>query len=190
MLSFSTTKAKELAILSHGSQKYGNHPYIRHLEDVALTALIGCEDPYLDKYFLMVVAYLHDIIEDTSVEYGDIAQSFGEEIAEAVWLVTDPPGHSRKVKKDKLYKRLSQLDESNFIHRAALIVKVIDRYCNMKFSIDTSNKRKFEMYKNEYKSFKKATYRQDLCSNFWKKMDKMLEKELNQPRTKAKRMNI
>jgi (p)ppGpp synthase/HD superfamily hydrolase len=54
------SKAREFAIKAHGEQKYGEFPYSVHLDEVATIA-----KPYGES--AEIVAYLHDVIEDTSV---------------------------------------------------------------------------------------------------------------------------
>jgi (p)ppGpp synthase/HD superfamily hydrolase len=51
-------KAKEFAIIAHGDQKYGEHPYSVHVDEVAH---IASEYGELDE----AVAFLHDVVEDT-----------------------------------------------------------------------------------------------------------------------------
>ena len=64
-------KARIFAIAAHGGQKYGNYPYSVHLDAVAKIA-----DEYGEK--AAVIAYLHDVVEDTFVSINDIEKEFGK----------------------------------------------------------------------------------------------------------------
>ena len=59
-LSPESLKARELAMRSHGDQKYGEHPYIVHLDAVADICY-----PYGQN--AVIIAFLHDTLEDTSL---------------------------------------------------------------------------------------------------------------------------
>jgi len=91
-------KVLEYAINAHGNQKYGNEPYLYHLEGVRKN-LITILDNY--KFFkdfdtdkipiLEQVAILHDTIEDTNITFEDIEEEFGHEIAQLVLTLTHSP---------------------------------------------------------------------------------------------------
>jgi GTP diphosphokinase / guanosine-3',5'-bis(diphosphate) 3'-diphosphatase len=72
--------AYEFAAKAHeGQQRHSGEPYISH--PVAVATLLA--ELKLDAQTLMA-ALLHDVIEDTGVPKADIAQMFGEEVAELV----------------------------------------------------------------------------------------------------------
>ncbi|GAB5496681.1 MAG: hypothetical protein Phyf2KO_17610 [Phycisphaerales bacterium] len=60
-------------------------PYASHPARVAMamTMVFGCDDPSA-----IAAAYLHDTIEDTPADYDDIAEGFGNEIADIVAALT------------------------------------------------------------------------------------------------------
>lgn len=77
-----STVVREFAVKAHASQKYGDHPYSVHLDAVAsLVAAWGGEEA-------VVLAYLHDTVEDTSVTISEIEARFGPKIARCVSLLT------------------------------------------------------------------------------------------------------
>ena len=76
--------AKALARFYHTGQKYGQYDYFeKHLEGVAniVRGMSFDEDAE-------IVAYLHDILEDTPCQYGMICSLFGSKIADAVLSIT------------------------------------------------------------------------------------------------------
>lgn len=91
--------AHEMARRAHeGQLDKGSVEYIRHPEYVAAQL----EDPR-EK----IVAYLHDILEDTDLKVETIKECFGEEISEAVRLLTHKKGEDyfeyiEKIKKNRL----------------------------------------------------------------------------------------
>lgn len=161
-------RARSYAIAAHGDQKYGDHPYVYHLDKVAeLVAPFGEE--------AVTLAYLHDVVEDVNtVDLLDIANIFGEQQAMLVGLVTDEPGANRKERKRKTNQKLARVDE-NSPFTTALIVKVGDRLANVRESFETGNKSKQLMYADEHVEFRKATYRQDLCESLWEQLGRYLD---------------
>ena len=78
-------KAKKFAEEAHrGLTDYYGHPAIEHIERVAERVLYT---PYSTGE-MIIVAYLHDIVEDTSVTIDDVSSMFGEEIEITVMAMT------------------------------------------------------------------------------------------------------
>lgn len=69
----------------HGFRKDGATPYFSHPARVAMTTatIFKCHDPET-----LAIALLHDTIEDTTVDYDDLAEHFGPTIADAVACLT------------------------------------------------------------------------------------------------------
>jgi guanosine-3',5'-bis(diphosphate) 3'-pyrophosphohydrolase len=69
----------------HQFRKDGVTPYAAHPFRVALTLrhVFGCDDP-----LALAAALLHDLIEDTTVDYDDLEEGFGREIADCVAALT------------------------------------------------------------------------------------------------------
>jgi len=68
-------KARRFAIKAHGSQKYGAKPYSVHLDAVAcIVESFGVQ--------AQVIAFLHDVVEDTDTTVPEIAAVFGLFVAQ------------------------------------------------------------------------------------------------------------
>lgn len=153
--------AKAFAYKAHQKQLYGSQPYTVHLEDVAKLAA-----PYGD--IAIVVAYLHDVVEDTGVKLYDIEKEFGTAVAECVKLLTDEPGINRKERKAKTYAKMAV---SN--NEIALIVKACDRLANLR-SCQANNSSLLQMYQKERAAFKQAVFREGLCDSIWQEIELIL----------------
>ncbi len=160
----SITNARNFAIKHHGSQMYGQSPYIQHMDNML---------PYLEPYgdTTCIIGYLHDIIEDTDVTYHDINMAFGDFVADCVQMCTDPVGDTRKIR-----KRASHIKFGRCLPylNSALIVKAVDRLSNIEECIRTNDAR-LEGYRKEHPSFKAAVYRPGLCYNIWDKIDELCD---------------
>jgi (p)ppGpp synthase/HD superfamily hydrolase len=99
-------EARSFAIASHAEQKYGDHPYSFHLDEVAALAAPFGEEA-------VVIAYLHDTVEDTGATIEEIEDRFGTAIAACVSLLTDEPGANRKERKAKTYAKLAAVQGAN-----------------------------------------------------------------------------
>ena len=82
-------KAQVYAIAAHAAvgqkRKYTNEPYIVHPAEVArIVAEVPGSTPDM-----VAAAWLHDVVEDTSVTLTDIHLSFGPEVAALVGWLTD-----------------------------------------------------------------------------------------------------
>lgn len=121
-------KAIMLAVKAHsGTTRKGNNlPYIIHpLEAVSIVATMT------DDINLMAAAALHDVIEDTSYSYEDIAKEFGENIAEIVLAESDEKMQADEretwyVRKKTMIERLKTAD------RGVKIVALGDKLSNMR----------------------------------------------------------
>lgn len=166
-LSSNVTAAREFAIKAHRDQKYGTHPYVYHLDKVAEIVR-----PWGDE--LMIIAYLHDVLEDTNVAYYQLRAKFGEMVSDCVLLVTDIPRESRKEKKKRAN---NDFREAGWNLYPALIVKAADRLANVTESVSTGNNEKLEMYRAEHAEFRAAAYRPMLCNQIWTALDSLLNGE-------------
>ena len=155
---------------AHGDQKYGTAPYVVHLDEVAkIVSGVDSTAPAL------AIAYLHDVLEDTSVTGDAIEREFGALVRRCVEIVTDPPGATRKERKALLHERLKTVPES---HHLALIVKAADRLANVRSSA-RDNPGLLSMYRKEHAAFREAAFRPGLCDDLWTEM----ERHLDQPQT-------
>ncbi|MCW5201811.1 HD domain-containing protein [Desulfobulbus sp. US4] len=151
------TKAREFALKHHGEQKYGEHPYVVHLDAVA---------ELVQQYgeTAVVIAYLHDVVEDTDASLHDIKKEFGGLIADCVAVLTDEPGGDRKERKGKTYSKMARVCGETEI---ALLVKAADRLANMRACVADKKERLLKVYKAEYPVFKEAVYRPGMCEEIW-----------------------
>lgn len=141
-------RAKDFAAYWHGAQQYGDQPYMFHLEQVVEVL----REFNLTTYDYICTAYLHDVLEDTQCSYhADLAKEFADS-AYNVFLLTDPGGATRAIRKERL---LAIIVNS----RLACQVKMADRIANWRYSIASGNTKKHEMYANEYPAFRMALYR-------------------------------
>lgn len=80
-------EAAALAARKHQAQfrKDRRTPYFAHVVRVAMTVsqVFGCQDEET-----LAAALLHDLIEDTTTDYEDIADCFGESVADMVAALT------------------------------------------------------------------------------------------------------
>lgn len=80
-------KAASFAAQKHAGQlrKDGKTPYVAHVFRVAMTV----RDIFkIDHSVALCAALLHDTIEDTTADYDDIAEEFGEDVAQVVSALT------------------------------------------------------------------------------------------------------
>jgi (p)ppGpp synthase/HD superfamily hydrolase len=90
-------------------QTYDGKPYTVHLMAVEINlkrfgidSLNGERDQNL-----LIGAWLHDTLEDTTVSYDEILNEFGKDIADLVYSVTNESGANRKERSLKTYPKIS-----------------------------------------------------------------------------------
>lgn len=152
------TQARWFAAGAHGDQRYGDARYIKHLDDVAEIV-----KPYGAS--AQVLAYLHDVIEDTHIDYLTVRDYFGVDVAEKVRLLTDEGGPNRKSRKEATNAKLRGVGAE---HQLALIVKAADRLANVRAG------GKNDMYRKEHTDFGQAVYRHGLCDPIWEELNQIL----------------
>ncbi len=122
-------KALHLAVSAHGDQVRGgniNLPYVFHPIDVANEIIYysGLRGNKLQK--AIIIAILHDVLEDTIVKYEYIVSEFGTELADGVQFLT----------KDESVPKPHQFTENlNRLIRAPIYVQAVklgDRTSNLK----------------------------------------------------------
>ncbi len=159
--------ALRFAEAAHGDQKYGEHPYVKHLADVrAVLKDFGVEGD------LAVAAYLHDILEDTKTTAEQMELAFGSSVTKLVWAVTGV-GKNRKERNECAYGRLEE-------HPRAVILKLADRIANAEASA-RNNLDLLAMYRKEYPGFKARLERlgrlldeEATVTAMWARLDKTL----------------
>lgn len=131
--------AREYAIKHHGEQMFGEEPYYYHLDMVhAIVVYFGLSEEY------EIAAYLHDLLEDTSIKKQQLARNFSEEIAEMVFCVSGF-GETRQEKQKDIHNKLQTNIKS-------INLKMCDRLANLRTS--KLNKPKlFQRYCKEHELF-------------------------------------
>lgn len=76
-------EAMRLAYEYHEGKLYGNEPYINHLLRVHSSVWLA---GWGEK--CQIVALLHDIVEDTDIDYPFLYEKFGAEITSAIKAIT------------------------------------------------------------------------------------------------------
>ena len=158
-------KAKQFATEAHGTQKYGRQPYSYHLEAVA--NVLG-EFGYHDES-LQSAAWLHDVLEDTSVTYEDLIRAgFPVIVATYVQCVTAEGGESRKERNRLAYKKIRKSLE-------ATVLKLADRIANVRECVSNKDP-KLRVYRGEYSEFRTALMTGDQdARKMWRELDELLE---------------
>jgi (p)ppGpp synthase/HD superfamily hydrolase len=157
-------KARELAISHHGDQQYGDHPYSVHLDAVAKIA-----QPFGEM--AEVVAYLHDVVEDTDITVEQVSAQFGGLVAACVAILSDEPGLDRKESKAITYKKMSLVTGEEEL---ALLVKTADRLANVRACIHDGKLDKLSTYQSEHRVFKQSVYRAGLCDSLWDELNSLI----------------
>jgi (p)ppGpp synthase/HD superfamily hydrolase len=118
----------------HGQMRAeGSVPYFAHVVRVTLVLAqgFGVEDQEA-----LAAALLHDTIEDTPANYDEIAETFGERVAEYVVLLTKNALLPKKAREADYEARLREAPE------IVKIIKMADLYDNLSDRIDSPKLRK------------------------------------------------
>ncbi|MBN2662737.1 MAG: bifunctional (p)ppGpp synthetase/guanosine-3',5'-bis(diphosphate) 3'-pyrophosphohydrolase [Bacteroidales bacterium] len=126
--------AWNIASKIHDGQKYGGIEKEEHIEYLSHIGAVvfeiynatSCID-YIDTDFAVKCAILHDSLEDTSLEYSFIKQTFGEKVAQGVLALTKDP----KIP-DKIIRMIDCLQRIKLQPPEIAMVKLADRICNLK----------------------------------------------------------
>lgn len=119
----------------------------------------------------LVLALLHDVVEDTRVSLEEIRSCFGPFVADCVSLLTDAPGATRQERKTITYARLAAVSGPTEL---ALVVKVADRLANVTACQTDAKRFLLDMYRGEQPAFHGAAYRAGLCDGLWKLLEDQL----------------
>jgi guanosine-3',5'-bis(diphosphate) 3'-pyrophosphohydrolase len=129
-------EAASLAARAHRNQLRRDRrtPYINHPARVAL--IVASKFGITDETIL-AAALLHDVIEDTTVDYDVLEQRFGKEVAEIVAHVSKDPRYPE----DDRERRYDQwISEGPWQSR---LVKLADVYDNLRDADDDSRQKFF-----------------------------------------------
>ena len=125
-------------------------PYFLHISEVMTETLIAFQetlknttDKNLNQNLGVMVAILHDTVEDTSITLEEIEKEFGKEVKDGVWAMTkDESLPKEEQMKDSLEKLLREPKEVQCI-------KVADRIVNLKEPPHYWNAEKRQKYHKE-----------------------------------------
>jgi guanosine-3',5'-bis(diphosphate) 3'-pyrophosphohydrolase len=98
-------------------------PYLNHLAEVA--ALVAMETDGTDAN-LVAAAWLHDAVEDTATSRADIAERFGEDVADLVMEATDDKSMPKAER-----KRQQEVEAPGKSPRAK-VLKIADKLSNVR----------------------------------------------------------
>jgi len=135
-----TKKCREYALTAHGTQRYGDWPYVAHLDHVAGLALT------YGYPHLVEPAYLHDVLEDTDKVAADLVEVFGPEMTNLVVALTKVPGD-----KEASYNKVLAAGPN------AVALKILDRLANTTASA-RNNPEMLATYRADYALFRSILY--------------------------------
>ena len=118
--------ALAFAAHKHRDQRRKNvaaSPYINH--PIALAHVLVSEGG-VEDVAVLCAAILHDTVEDTQTSLDEIAQEFGAGIATVVGEVTDDKSLL------KARRKALQVEHAPRLSRAAKLVKLADKICNVR----------------------------------------------------------
>jgi guanosine-3',5'-bis(diphosphate) 3'-pyrophosphohydrolase len=118
--------ALAFAAHKHRDQRRKNvaaSPYINH--PIALAHVLVSEGG-VEEVTVLCAAILHDTVEDTQTSFDEVAQRFGAEIASVVGEVTDDKSLP------KARRKALQVEHAPHLSRAAKLVKLADKICNVR----------------------------------------------------------
>jgi (p)ppGpp synthase/HD superfamily hydrolase len=138
--------AARFAAEKHAQQKRkgeNGEPYFNHLLEVA--ELIAASSPNLDVELVMA-AFLHDTVEDTSVTLQELKQRFGKDVADLVAEVTDDKSLPKEIRKQL------QVEHTPEKSSRAQTLKLADKISNLRAIISSppvgwSRERKQQYFK-------------------------------------------
>ena len=119
-------RAAQLAAVHHQGQtrKDGTTPYVAHAFRVAMTVrdVFGVDDPTA-----LCAALLHDLLEDTPVDYDDICGEFGTQVADIVAALTKDM-RMPEAEREAAYDR--QLEAASWQAKLVKLADVYDNTCD------------------------------------------------------------
>jgi (p)ppGpp synthase/HD superfamily hydrolase len=142
-------RAMKFAGEKHSEQKVPdtNSNYLLHISNVTMEVIVAYyEDKDFDINLALPIAILHDTLEDTSCDFGELTKEFGEQVAKAVQALTKD--ESLPTKKEKMANSLMRI---NLLEKEVGIVKLADRITNLQKPPTQWNSNKISDYLKEAK---------------------------------------
>jgi GTP pyrophosphokinase len=139
--------------------------YKHHLEDVCEVLQRFGFDPetHSDPDFcnlLRIAGQLHDVLEDTPIDYSVLEKEFSTEVAKLVFAVTDEGGSNRIERKERTYPKIKSYGTP------AIILKLADRIANVESCLNSKDSR-YKMYLKEKSKFEEALRVQGELTELW-----------------------
>jgi (p)ppGpp synthase/HD superfamily hydrolase len=168
-------KARTFAARKHAGQKYGEHDYLVHLDEVvAVLREFGYDDPES-----LTAGWLHDVMEDQGESYFELEKQFGAEVAQMVLFVTDAEGPNRKERKAKTMRRIGYQVDAHARGAGkvrpwlpkAVRVKLADRIANVRACVRDGKSRKLRMYRKEHPAFHEALFVEGWADRMWDELN-------------------
>lgn len=124
----------------HGDQRYGDQPYVVHLDDVEARARHhGLSEVYRRA------AYGHDLLDDTATSVGELLKAFGTEES-ALILAVSGVGKTRAARRADTLRRLTEFP-------GGIDLKGVDRLSNLSRAIADRNLKLVKMYLDEESAY-------------------------------------
>ncbi|MBU2877072.1 HD domain-containing protein [Aliiglaciecola lipolytica] len=136
MMSKRISKAFQMASIAHVKQvrKGDCSPYFNHLLEVKCLLV----EHGFDDECLLISALLHDALEDTSMTYEDVQETFGRDVAELVKSLSDDKESSLNS------RRQARIDKAKNVGDSHKLIKLADAISNARlipldWSIERAN---------------------------------------------------
>ena len=141
--------AEDFAYRAHEGQTYGDRPYRFHLSAVVenVQELYSLDPDYRD---LCVVAWLHDVLEDTGVAFSCIQSLFGSSVADAVMAMT-------RANEETYGEYIARL----CANKLAVKVKLADAMANFQQSTKERNYKRMEKYSGVVHTLSRHLYKEE-----------------------------
>ncbi|MCH2136083.1 MAG: HD domain-containing protein [Phycisphaerales bacterium] len=117
-----TTAAAMSAQAHEGQQRHDGSPYVQHPARVAVLLARAGADPRL-----IAAGFLHDVIEDSTVDWDEIAEALGGDVANWVAVMTKDMRLPEEIREARYRK---QLEAGPWQGRAVKLADQIDNYTN------------------------------------------------------------
>lgn len=141
------TASVNWASAAHHAKTTAGHPTIEHLGKV-----VSLLQEFTQDDEILAAGWLHDTLKYTRTTKDEIGKTLSRRIAQLVWLVTDPDGETRDLRKARLYERF--LAEANtYIRKDAAFLKCADRIVNMRDALNENDTPRMLMYIAEHPDF-------------------------------------
>ncbi|AXQ69317.1 metal-dependent phosphohydrolase [Caulobacter phage CcrBL9] len=159
-------EAYEFACQAHAGQMYGDQTYDVHFLSVAQTLV---EHGY-DTDDWIIMGLTHDVVEDTPVTKGQLADRYGDNVAEGVWTVSGF-GATRAIRNGCIALKLLRRPQY-------APLKCADRIRNVRSAAEKKSIRHAELYLGEAGEFDPLVKGHVLASMFRDLQDAYHEAEL------------